>query len=82
MKTFQTSTMAALLGGLLLISAVASAQVHRDQCEHRIHNAEARLRKAVRNHGEHSKQAEKQREQLERVRHECGMDRDHDRERR
>ncbi len=82
MKNFQTSTIAVLLGGVLLISAVASAQVHHDQCEHRIHSAEAKLRKAVRNHGEHSKQARRQREELERVRHQCGMDRDQDHDRR
>ena len=81
MKKLQTSTIAVLLGGVFLMSAVAPAQMRHDQCEQRIHSVEAKLRKAVRKHGEHSKQAQRQREQLERVRHECGMDRDHDHDR-
>ena len=57
------------LSGFLLIG-IAPLQAF-DKCEHRIRKAELRLEKAIRKHGVHSIQAERQREQLERVRERC-----------
>jgi len=52
-----------------------------DKCDRDIHKAEDKLREAVDKHGEHSKQAEKRRRELDEVRHRCGdhhdMDHDH-----
>jgi len=61
---------AILLSGFLLIGSVAPLHAF-DKCEHRIRKAELRLEKAIRKHGVHSIQAERQREQLERVRERC-----------
>lgn len=53
---------------LLFGSVTASAE---DRCERRIRNAEAQLQQAVRRHGEHSRQAENKRRNLERARESC-----------
>jgi len=58
------------LSGFLLIGSVAPVQAY-DKCEHRIRKAELKLERAIRRHGVHSIQAERQREQLERVRERC-----------
>jgi len=58
------------LSGFLLIGSAAPVQAY-DKCEHRIRKAELRLERAIRRHGVHSIQAERQREQLERVRERC-----------
>jgi hypothetical protein len=42
-----------------------------DRCERRIRNAEIKLERAIRRHGPHSRQAERQRENLERARARC-----------
>jgi hypothetical protein len=42
-----------------------------DKCEKRIHQAEEKLRDAVRRHGEDSKEARKRREELEEARRRC-----------
>ncbi len=47
------------------------------KCEQRIHRAEDNLRHAERRHGEHSRQAEQKRRQLEEAREHC---RHHDRD--
>ncbi len=64
---------------------VAQADDHdrdrdRDRkCEQRIHKAEGELQKAIRRHGEHSRQAEQRRRQLEEQRERCHHhDKDHD----
>lgn len=50
------------------------------KCEQRIHKAEENLRRAIARHGEHSRQAEKNRHALEEARERCRHhDRDHDR---
>jgi hypothetical protein len=67
------------MAAMLVVAPAALAEEHHDRCEQRIHNAEAKLHRAIRKHGEDSKQARRRREDLERARHECGMDRDHDR---
>lgn len=69
------AVIAVVLAGFVLAggSVPAWASEH-DKCEHRIHKAEQNLDKAVRRHGEHSRQAEERREELRRVRHDCRMD--------
>ena len=70
----------ALAGALLVSTAgLLQARDHDDKCEERIHKAEHNLEKAVQKHGEHSKQAEKQRKELDEAREKCGH-RDHDRD--
>ena len=50
------------------------------KCEQRIHRAEDKLQNAMRKHGEHSRQAERRRHELEEARERCHHgDRDHDR---
>ena len=41
------------------------------KCERRIHKAEENLERAVRRHGEHSRQAEARRHELEEARERC-----------
>ncbi len=43
----------------------------RAKCERRIHDAENKLQDAVRKHGEHSRQAEKRRHDVEEARARC-----------
>ena len=77
----------AILSACLMLGCfgIAQAQDHdrdrdRDRkCERRIHNAEENLRKAIARHGEHSRQAEKRRHELEEARERCHHgDHDHD----
>jgi len=77
----KTGITAALLSGFLLLgSAVPMHADDRDRkCERQIHNAEEALNKAIRRHGEHSRQAEQKRHALEETRERCRHhDRDHD----
>ncbi|MFI5112351.1 MAG: hypothetical protein ACHP9S_05985 [Terriglobales bacterium] len=68
---FRRIGQAALLGALLL--GVVPAQADRDdKCRQRIRKAEAQLDSAVRKHGRNSRQAEKRRQELDRVRDQCG----------
>ncbi len=79
---FRRTLMAAILG-LSLIGGVLPSQARDrdDKCEQRVRKAELNLHKAVRRHGEHSRQAEQRRRQLQEARERCGgnHDRDHDR---
>ena len=61
----------------------AGARDRDDRCEKQVRKAEQDLDKAVRKHGEHSRQAEQKRHQLEEARERChhGGDRDHDHDR-
>jgi len=59
-----------LLSGFLLISSVPPASAYAN-CEQKIRKAERNLEKAISRHGLHSIQAERRREQLERVRERC-----------
>ena len=64
----------------LLGSGVQALAIDRDdKCERRIHQAEVNLQKAIRKHGEHSRQAEQRRHELEEARERCHHDRDRDR---
>ena len=80
----------AVLSACLMLGCFGAAQAQdrdrdrdRDRkCEQKIHKAEAELQKAIRRHGEHSRQAEQRRRQLQEQRERCGHrdhDRDHDR---
>jgi len=72
--------MCAMLGASLLVGMATPAHGDRDdKCRRDIQKAEENLEKAVRKHGEHSRQAEQRRHQLEEVRERCHWrDRDHD----
>ena len=61
--------------GLIGSSLPARAE---GRCERDIHRAEDNLRIAIEKHGEHSRQAEKRRHELEEVRHRCNWHDDHD----
>jgi hypothetical protein len=60
-----------VLGAVMLVSGAGVLQAHADRCDDRIHKAEHNLADAVRKHGEHSRQAEKRRHELEDVRASC-----------
>jgi len=67
---------------MILGSSGALLAIDRDhdrdrKCEEKIHKAEDNLQKAIRKHGEHSRQAKQKRHQLEEARERC-HDRDHD----
>lgn len=71
---------------MFLASTVPARALVRDRdddrkCEQRIHKAEDKLQNAIRKHGEHSRQAEQRRHELEEARERChhgDHDRDHD----
>jgi hypothetical protein len=63
---------AALLGAaFVLISAPRAQADDREKCQHRIEKAEARLDRAVREHGERSSQARSSRHALNEEREHC-----------
>ena len=63
----------------VLGSAVPSQAWDRDdKCRRRIERAEYNLQKAIRRHGERSRQAEQRRRELHEARERCRFDRDHD----
>ena len=72
-----------ILGASLLAGVAVPAYADRDDdCRRNVQQAEQNLEKAVRKHGERSRQAEQRRRKLEAVRERCHMgarDRDHDR---
>ena len=72
----------AVLCTFVLIGGVAPLQARNPKCEQRVEKAEANLHNAVRKHGEHSRQAEQRRRELEQVRADCRIEdrRDHDRD--
>ncbi len=64
---------AGVIAGTLAMAPSMNAQVRRNnRCAQHIRQAEANLQKAIRRHGEHSKQANQRRRQLEKVRERCG----------
>ena len=69
----------ALLTTVGLVGASLPARAdddHREKCERRIHQAEDKLKDAIRRHGEDSKEARKRHEQLEQAKRDC-PDMDH-----
>jgi uncharacterized membrane protein len=77
---------AAIVISVFLAGAVPTRALDRnhdrdERCEKRIHKAEEQLSKAIRRHGEHSRQADQRRHELEEARERChhgDRDRDHD----
>ncbi len=65
---------AAVLGAFLIIGGVVVPLHASDQCEQRIRKAESNFNKAVRKHGERSRQAEQRRRDLDRARESCRVD--------
>ena len=59
------------LGAVLLFSTAGVVQANAERCDERIHKAERNLANADRKHGEHSRQAEKRRRELEDARVHC-----------
>jgi len=66
------------LGVLLLAGGVARTQASDNDrhCEQRIHRAEEKLRREIDRHGEHSRQAERRRHELEEAQRSCRGNRD------
>jgi hypothetical protein len=82
MHIFRKTMISLVLSGCLLGGVVPLQADRRSDCAKRIRKAEQNLDKEVRKHGEHSRQAEKRRHELEKTRENCrGFDRDHDRDR-
>ena len=72
MSIFRRTTMIAIVLGGLLLGGAAPLQAHRyGWCEHRIHEAEHDLRRAIRRHGEGSPEAEARRHRLHELRERC-----------
>ena len=71
----------AVLSAFLLVGTAIPANADQDdRCRHDVHKAAQNLEKAIHRHGEHSRQAEDRRRQLEEVRERCHMrGEDHDR---
>ena len=65
---------------LTLVGLVGSSLPARadDRCDRDVHKAEENLRVAIEKHGEHSKQADKRRRELDDVRRRCNWHDDHD----
>ena len=75
---FRKTGMAALLGASLLVGGAVSVEAQSRyqadrhyRCEQRIRRAEANLQRAIQRHGEHSRQAERRRRELEEIRARC-----------
>ncbi len=71
--SFKQIVVAGLLACSLLAGSAMAYDRDEGRCEQRIDKAQRNLRHAVRKHGARSRQAQKRREQLERVRQQCGM---------
>ena len=68
----------ALLGASLLAGTAVPAHADQDERYRRdVHRAEQNLDKAIRKHGEHSRQAEDSRRRLDEVRERCHMRDEH-----
>ena len=79
LKKMFVKTMLSAMLGVSLLAGVATPARGDDKCSRDIHKAEENLEKAVRKHGEHSRQAEQRRQELEAVRERCrARDHDHD----
>jgi hypothetical protein len=77
----KSTIVATVLGGALLIgSALPALADARSDCEKRVRKAEQNLQHEIDRHGEHGRNVEKRRQQVERERQNCNMnDRNHDR---
>ncbi len=73
MKHLWRLLVALVFMAVVLAGQFASAAQNPATCDQRIRNAEHRLHRAVRRYGARSRQAQKRRQQLERVRSRCHM---------
>jgi hypothetical protein len=85
--SFKNAAGPSVLSLCLLAALATPARADRDdrddRCRRDVHKAEERLEKAIRKHGEHSRQADARRHQLEEARERChmrGEDREHGRD--
>jgi hypothetical protein len=77
-KMLGQTILGALLGASLLAGTALPAHADQDErCRRDIQKAEQNLDKAIRKHGEHSRQAEDRRRQLDEVRERCHMRDEH-----
>jgi len=74
----KTTLISLLLGGCLFGGVVSLRADQRSDCDKRIRKAEDNLHKEIRKHGEHSRQAQDRRRDLDQARDRC-RDFDHDR---
>jgi len=63
---------ALVLAAIMTISGAGVLQATAENCSERVHKAEHNLQEAVRKHGEHSRQAEQKRHELDEARAHCG----------
>ena len=70
LKRYKNVPLVATLGVWMLFAPTPSCD-HDRECAKRIHRAEENLRKEIDRHGEHSRQAEEKRHELEEVRKAC-----------
>ena len=80
----KTALTSLLLGGCLFGGVISLQADHRSDCDKRIQKAEDNLHKEIRKHGEHSRQVENRRRELEHARDGCrdfGHHRHHDNDR-
>ncbi len=73
-------TIAGLVGSSLPVRADDEHERH-ERCERDVHRAQDKLQDAINRRGEHSRQAEKRRHELDEVRRRCDWHDDHDRDR-
>ncbi len=67
-----------VLSATLMVGSAIPAHADRDdRCRHDVQRAQQNLDKAIRRHGDHSRQAEDKRHQLEEVRERCHMRNEH-----
>ena len=74
LKRYKNVPLVATLGVWMLFAPTPSCD-HDRECAKRIHRAEENLRKEIDRHGEHSRQAEEKRRELEEARRGCGVER-------
>ena len=74
MRRFGNSAIAAVVAGALFLFVAAAPKAHdddRSHCQHAVEKAEARLDKAVHDNGEHSREADDRRRDLNAERERC-----------
>jgi outer membrane biogenesis lipoprotein LolB len=71
--TKRRGILAAVLAAFFLLACAMPTQAmdRYDKCERRIRQAEVNLQKAIRKHGERSRQAEQRRRELQEARERC-----------
>jgi hypothetical protein len=73
-RRFGKTAVAALVAGALMWFVAAAPQAHADDrshCQHAIEKAEANLDRAIRDHGDHSHEADERRHELNAERQHC-----------